>query len=425
MNRESKSAYRRLVKPLVFIFSLLIWVIMGIMPAGVQTANSQGASNFSLRTYGNGTGFIDRVEISIDPQVPADIGDNFTLEWWMKASLAENSSPGASCGSNAGWITGNILLDRDINGAGDYGDWGISVTNGRIAFGVSQGSSGNTICGLRTVANGAWHHVAVTRNLSSGQLRIFVDGALDVEGSGPTGNVSYRDGRPVSSSKDPMLVIGAEKHDFDNNAYPSYSGWIDELRISNTIRYSSNFTPPTAPFSTDPNTAALYHFNEGPVGTCQGTIVDSSGASGGPSSGTCRYGGNPAGPVYSADNPFSQPPATPTQTYMPIIMTSTPSQTFTVTLTRAPSQTFAVTLTRTSTSTIGAPATAGPSATRTRTSTPTKPLVIPPTGENRIFLPTILGPSGTILIGLFTLVLLALGIIGIVSWIQQHRSHPK
>jgi hypothetical protein len=413
MRRESKLAFRHLVKPLVFIFSLLIWVIMGIMPAGLQPAYSQ-ASDLSLRLFGNGTGYIDRVEITIDPQVPADIGaTSFTLEWWMKASLAENSSPGASCGSEAGWITGNILLDRDIYGPGDYGDWGISVTNGRIAFGVSNASTGNTICGTRAVANGAWHHVAVTRNQTSGQLRIFVDGVLDAEGSGPTGDVSYRDGRPTSNPKDRIIAIGAEKHDISTSQYPSYSGWVDELRISNTIRYTSNFTPPTSPFNTDANTAALYHFNEGPVGACQGTVVDSSGASGGPSSGTCRYGGSPAGPLYSADNPFSQPPVTPTNTFLPIILTSTPTRTITITLTR------------TSTSTIGAPPTAGPSATRTRTSTPTKPFVIPPTGENRIFLPTILGSTSTILIGLFTFVLLALGIFSIVSWITHHRSHPK
>ena len=121
MMKESKRAFRRLVKPLAFLISLLIWVIMGIMPAGLQPAYSQAGSNLSLRLFGNGTGFIDRVEITIDPQVPADIGaTNFTLEWWMKASLAENSSPGASCGSEAGWISGNILLDRDIFGPGDY-----------------------------------------------------------------------------------------------------------------------------------------------------------------------------------------------------------------------------------------------------------------------------------------------------------------
>ena len=345
----SGKLFHRLMKPVVIFSVLLIWGIMGMLPSGTQTAYSQAGSNLSLRLYGNGTGFKDRVEIPIDPHVPADVGaTSFTLEWWMKASLAENSSPGASCGSEAGWITGNILLDRDIWGGGDSGDWGVSVTNGRIAFGVSQGNNGNTICGTRPVANGAWHHVAVTRNQSSGQLRIFVDGVLDVEGSGPTGNVSYRNGRSTSYTKDPYLVIGAEKHDYNSNQYPSYSGWIDELRISDTIRYTSNFVPATTAFASGANTAALYHFDEGPVGACQGSIVDSSGASGGPSSGMCRYGENPAGPVYSADIPFGAPQNTPTRTSTPAVLTNTPTATITA-----------------------------PQATPTRTSTPTATVSVP------------------------------------------------
>ena len=255
--------------------------------------------------------------------------------------------------------------------------------------------------------------MAVTRNQASGQLRIFVDGVLDAEGSGPTGDVSYRDGRSTSNPKDRLIVIGAEKHDFNTAQFPSYSGLFDELRISNSIRYTTDFVRPTAPFNADANTAALYHFNEGPVGACQGTVVDSSGASGGPSSGSCRYGGNPAGPLYSAENPFAQPPVTPTHTFMPVILTNTPTLTRTVTLT----------LTRTSTR--GAPPTAGPSPTRTRTSTPTKPVVIPPPGDNRIFLPAILGSTGLILVTLVSVVLFGFGIFGIINWISHHRSHPK
>ena len=341
--------FHRMARPLTLFSTLLIWGILGMFPASIQPAYSQAGGNLSLRLYGNGSGFVDRVVIPIDPQVPADIGAaSFSLEWWMKASLSDNSSPGASCGSEAGWITGNILLDRDIWGSGDYGDWGVSVTNGKIAFGVSQGNNGNTICGSRTVANGAWHHVAVTRNHANGQLRIFVDGVLDAEGSGPTGNVSYRNGRSTSFSNDSFLVIGAEKHDYDSNQYPSYSGWLDELRISNSIRYTANFTPPTAPFNTDASTAALYHFNEGPAGACQGTVVDSSGATGGPSSGTCRYGGNPSGPVYSTDTPFSVAQNTPTRTNTPAIPTNTPTATVS-----APQA--SPTPTRTPTATLGVP----------------------------------------------------------------------
>ena len=47
-------------------------------------------------------------------------------------------------------------------------------------------------------------------------------------GSGPTGDVSYRDGRSTTSPDDPFLVIGAEKHDA-GAAFPSYHGWIDEV----------------------------------------------------------------------------------------------------------------------------------------------------------------------------------------------------
>jgi hypothetical protein len=270
--------------------------------------DSSGGGGFALRFYGHGVAApdLDRVKIGIDPQVPADVGGDFTLEFWMKADLGANAGT-ATCNQNDGWITGNILFDRDIFGGGDYGDYGLSLSNGRIAFGIHNGSTGTTRCGATNVADGVWHHIAVTRQQSTGQLRIYVDGQLDnAQTGGPTGEVSYRDGRATSyPNSDPYLVIGAEKHDA-GAAYPSYSGWLDEVRLSNTLRYTSNFTRPSAPFTSDASTLALYHFDEGPVGACTGTVLDSSGAAGGPSNGVCRYGGTaPAGPVYVADTPFN------------------------------------------------------------------------------------------------------------------------
>jgi hypothetical protein len=136
-------------------------------------------------------------------------------------------------------------------------------------------------------------------------------GSQTVEVDGPDGDVSYRDGRATAYEDDPYLVIGAEKHDA-GAAYPSYSGWVDEVRLSDVVRYSSAFEPPLAPFASDENAVALYHLDEGPAGACTGTVLDSSGASGGPSHGLCAYGGTaPAGPVYSSDVPFSQDTAPP------------------------------------------------------------------------------------------------------------------
>jgi hypothetical protein len=285
----------------LFLLAGLVLFDPGSRP--IKTANAQG-ENYSVRFYGHGFSDIDRIKIPINPPVPADIGaTNFTIEWWMKALAGENSGS-VSCNQNDGWITGNIIIDRDIFNAGDYGDFGISLNNGKVAFGINNGSSGTTICATTNITNGLWHHIAITRNYSTGQIVIFVDGVIDGQGMGPTGNVSYRDNRTSSYENDPYLVLGAEKHDF-NSAFPSYSGWLDELRLSTNIRYTTNFTRSSIPFITDGNTAALYHFDEGPVGACTGTVFDAAGAIGGPSNGSCRYGGAaPSGPVYQADTPF-------------------------------------------------------------------------------------------------------------------------
>ncbi|MCC6848025.1 MAG: LamG domain-containing protein [Deltaproteobacteria bacterium] len=292
---------------------------LGIILAALAAATVAEADALSLRFHGHGSGDIDRVRIPIDtPHRPVDVAGDFTLEWWMQADLADNGS-GTCATGNDNWITGNVILDRDVYFDGDHGDWGVSLHGGVIAFGVYAGTSGAGICGATNVADGAWHHVAVTREASSGDLAVWVNGQLDASGAGPTGDVSYRDGRGTSFPADPSLVIGAEKHDA-GPGFPSYSGFVDELRVSRVRRYTGAFIPPSAPFVTDADTVGLYHLDEGPVGACTGTVLDVAAASGGPSHGSCSYGGSsPAGPEYSTNAPFSGGP-TPTP-----VMTPTPT----------------------------------------------------------------------------------------------------
>jgi glucose/arabinose dehydrogenase len=258
----------------------------------------------SLRFNGNGNGDIDRAKIALDaPNRPVDVGGDFTIEFWMKTASG-NASGSCSAGNDA-WMNGNTIFDRDVFGAGDNGDYGIALfgSGGTIGFGVDRAGTGNTICGTHNVADGTWHHIAVTRRNADGELRLFADGQLDAVGGGPSGDVSYRNGRATAHpNSDPFLVIGAEKHD-TGPAFPSYHGWIDEVRISSVLRYESSFTPPVAPFATDGNTAALYHFDE----DNGNTVVDSAGAVGGPSNGVRRLGGAPAGPQWSTDTPFAAP----------------------------------------------------------------------------------------------------------------------
>lgn len=189
----------------------------------------------ALCFFGTGTGRTDRVKIPIDPDTPLDVGGDFTIEFWLRAEAADNAGTVSPGMNGDGWITGNVVVDRDIYGPGDFGDFGIAIGahTGPVvaAFGVHNGTWGETLVGTREVADGLWRHIAVTRESDTGAMRLFVDGIPDGEMAGPTGMVSYRDGRATSfPDSDPFLVFGAEKHDA-GSAYPSLAGCLDEVRI--------------------------------------------------------------------------------------------------------------------------------------------------------------------------------------------------
>jgi hypothetical protein len=233
-------------------------VVWSGTPAPLSAAPGDGAS---LRFGGTGSGDVDRVKIPLRAGSVANVGaGDFTIEFFLRGSASQNRGTGCQTG-DAGWITGNVIVDRDVYGPGDRGDFGVSLSDGRIAFGVSRGSTGATVCGHRRVLDGRWHHIAVTRRASDGRLQLFVDGRRDGWVAGPIGDVSYRVGRTTQWPNDPFLVIGAEKHDAGQQ-YPSFSGWIDELRLSTVVRYRSSFTPRLRPFRPDAATAALYHFDD-------------------------------------------------------------------------------------------------------------------------------------------------------------------
>ena len=89
-----------------------------------------------------------------------------------------------------------------------------------------------------------WHHIAVSRSGST--VRLFLDGALQDSGTDST----------TVFSDDTNLYIG---RDAFTSAY--FDGYIDELRISDTARYTTGFTPSTTAFSNDSNTKLLLHFD--------------------------------------------------------------------------------------------------------------------------------------------------------------------
>jgi hypothetical protein len=248
----------------------------------------------------------NRVLIPIDdpeneiPAPPADIGaEDFTIEWWMKTGPNDNSAPTILCGAYDNWIYGNIIYDRDL--AGLPGGFGISLSDNKIIFGINGEDRDNiTLCGKTDLADNEWHHIAIQRQRSDGYLWIYLDGKLENSADGPNGDISYADNSPSRLDDDHFIGIGAWKLDNEHNIHPFFRGSIDELRLSNTIRYTKKFTPVLRPHAADANTVAIYRFDDG-IGSL---VSDTANAFGGPSHGFRQFGGAIDGPEWVISDLF-------------------------------------------------------------------------------------------------------------------------
>lgn len=251
----------------------------------------------ALRFYGGGNlSNVDKVYIRCgEPSNALNVGAaDLTLEWWVLAD-AGNTSNGVTAGANYSWISGNIMVDRDLLGSvGNGGDWGCSLDDGRVAFGVED-SLGNqyTIIGTTDIRDGQWHHVAITYQYSTGDIAVYVDGsreAYQADAVPNNSNLSYDDARSPSTY-DPFICLGGEKHAID---WPQgqFIGRIDEFRVSDTLRYTgASYTVPTAPFLPGANTQGLFHFDEN-----TGAVVRDS--SGNNLDGSFTVGGAGPGPAW-------------------------------------------------------------------------------------------------------------------------------
>lgn len=299
-------------------------------PSVGSQAAQPAATGSALRFFGSGAPDRDRVKIALADGAaarPVNVGQDLTVEFWMKARVGDNAAE--ACDAGRGWYYGSVIVDRDIFGEEDaYGDYGIALMDGRIIVGVNTVAGETQLCSSNSIADNQWQHIAFTRSAASGVMRLFIDGALVGEADGPTDRLDYQIGRATEyPNSDPFLVLGAEKHDFPGSLY--YNGLLDDLRISNTARYSAAFTRPNAPHPADANTVALYRFDAG-AGT---QIADSSNAAGGPSNGLLIPRNSDPAEHWSSDTPFSAAPPTASPTQTP---TASPTMEPTVSATPSP-----------------------------------------------------------------------------------------
>lgn len=189
--------------------------------------------------------------------------------------------PGSGSLTIEGWVQpiGNNANGLLLVGADDNNGWSLELEGGRPTLWMATNQGWRSSQHGTALQSGQWYHLAATYN--NGSVQLFVDG----NGNGTT-NVG-------SLTQGPALQLGGLA------GYAFYNGLLDEVRISNTVRYSNNFSRPTAPFANDGNTLTLYHFDEG----SGQQAVDGSSAGNTASLGT-GSGADSADPTWVAGYPF-------------------------------------------------------------------------------------------------------------------------
>ena len=167
---------------------------------------------------------------------------NFTLEFWVRFNVLPTS--------------GNFRMIWGTTSSNQY--WGLWNSSGTYRIAVAVTGTDGTF--YRDWSNGGtpstttWYHYAMVKNGTS--LDVYKDGTA-LTSPTSTGTMTANKGISGSTS-----YIGR----WQNASSYQHNGWVDELRLSKTARYTANFTAPTSAFTNDSNTVLLVHF-EGADGT--------------------------------------------------------------------------------------------------------------------------------------------------------------
>ncbi len=95
-----------------------------------------------------------------------------------------------------------------------------------------------------------WAHVAFSINNTTHVAKLFVNGKQMDAGA-----------IPQTFCSDLTYRLGYDIADDGDNSPINYVGQMDEMRLSDTIRYDSDFTPSNTPFLPDSQTLGLWHFD--------------------------------------------------------------------------------------------------------------------------------------------------------------------
>lgn len=214
-------------------------------------ANGNAQIDTAQSKFGGASALFDGTDDYLGVYPATNFGtNNFTIELWFRTSAKTQLYP--------------CIINNYVGGSFTTNSWSLfdrhdAVNTKLTLYAYNINSSNPILTSTTSISNGVWYHVAIVRSGTS--IKMYLNGT---EESSTTSSGS------LDGSADKNIFIGKA----DITTQTSYNGWVDEVRISNTARYTSNFTPPTTPFQNDSNTLLLMHMD----GTDASTVfIDDNG----------------------------------------------------------------------------------------------------------------------------------------------------
>jgi len=182
--------------------------------------------------------------LSIPATADFDLGSAKTYECWFKLdTISTNKLIGGSVNNH--WLNiGHTGLGNSANKVGFS-----------VGTGVGAGFSWNAVNGTTNIAAGSWYHVAATWDGTN--VKLYLNGVLEATSADWSA-------KTWASNNGYEYNIGAVYQDLTT----SIDGVISNFRITDSVVYTSNFTPPRKKLEVTSDTILL---------TCEkGTIRDRS-----------------------------------------------------------------------------------------------------------------------------------------------------
>ena len=165
------------------------------------------------------------------------------------------------------WINFESLPDYDPNNGGRdciFANTSYSYSTSDLGFGIWAYSSANTHykfywrnAGSATLLHndlipgsmliGSWNHVALVRD-SNNDLKVFLNGYL-LRYNAAADDFLNDASIPTGTTSDNNFTIGFPA-DTVNSAETGFDGYIDDFRLTTTVKYTDNFTPPSGTLPT-------------------------------------------------------------------------------------------------------------------------------------------------------------------------------